>query len=86
MLNAIGTAWPAHRERVEWLQKQLDEFLEADFAPPPLVTGDDLTAAGFRPGPVFKRVLDAVYDAQLEDRVTTKEDALALAKKLADAG
>ena len=35
------------------------------------------------PGPVFKRVLDAVYDAQLEDRVSGKDEALALALRLA---
>ena len=31
-----------------------------------LLTGDDLTAVGFQPGPVFKRILHDVYDAQLE--------------------
>ena len=41
--------------------------------------GDDLTAAGLTPGPVFKRVLDEVYDAQLEGRVTMKDDALRMA-------
>jgi tRNA nucleotidyltransferase/poly(A) polymerase len=54
-----------------------------EIAPPPLLTGDDLTAAGLRPGPVFKRVLDAVYDAQLEDRISGKEQALELALRLA---
>ena len=56
---------------------------QEEIAPAPLVTGDDLTAAGLQPGPVFKRVLDAVYDAQLEDRVRTKEEALELALRLA---
>ena len=50
-----------------------------DVAPQPLITGNDLLAAGLKPGPVFKRVLDAVYDEQLEGRVTTKERALELA-------
>ena len=35
------------------------------------------------PGPKFKRVLDAVYDAQLDDRVTGKEDAMKMAMKIA---
>ena len=65
------------------LNDMLDGLSKTDVAPPPLVTGDDLTAAGLNPGPVFKRVLDAVYDAQLEDRVRTTEEALALALKLA---
>jgi poly(A) polymerase len=69
-------------KRIEWLMRHLAELEKTDVAPPPLITGDDLTAAGLKPGPVFKRVLDAVYDAQLEDRVTTKEQALALALQL----
>lgn len=51
-------------------------------APPPLVTGDDLILAGMKTGPAFKRVLDAVYDAQLEGRVHTKSEAMELAKGL----
>ncbi|MEM1211257.1 MAG: CCA tRNA nucleotidyltransferase [Planctomycetota bacterium] len=50
-------------------------------APPPLLTGDHLIAAGFTPGPAFKTLLDAVYDAQLDGRVTTTQQALALAKQ-----
>jgi poly(A) polymerase len=48
--------------------------------PPPVVTGDDLVAAGWRPGPVFKKVLDEVYDAQLEGRVRTRAEGLELAR------
>jgi hypothetical protein len=68
--------------RPEPLLRQLAEWEKTDFAPPPLVTGDDLTAAGYSPGPMFKRVLDAVYDAQLEDRVRTKDKAMDLAAKM----
>lgn len=51
-------------------------------APDPLLTGDDLVAAGYKPGPSFGRILEGVYDAQLEGRVTTKESALELARHL----
>ncbi|MFG0282998.1 MAG: CCA tRNA nucleotidyltransferase [Phycisphaerales bacterium JB039] len=51
-------------------------------APPPLLTGDDLVAAGWRPGPRFGRILEAVYDAQLEDRVATRAEAMELATRL----
>jgi poly(A) polymerase len=74
------------RKRIRALEAEFVELLKDDPAPPPLVTGDDLTAAGVTPGPVFKRMLDAVYDAQLEDRVRTKEEALALALELARGG
>lgn len=52
-------------------------------SPAPFVTGDDLVAMTMKPGPGFKRVLDAAYDAQLEDRVGTKDEAVALARELA---
>ena len=49
----------------------------ADLAPPPLLTGADLIAAGMKPGPEFKRLLEKAYDAQLDGEVTTTRDALA---------
>jgi len=55
-------------------------------APNPLITGDDLQAIGLSPGPAFKRILDQVYDAQLEDQVTTQTQALELARQIHDAG
>ncbi|MDX2146848.1 MAG: CCA tRNA nucleotidyltransferase [Planctomycetota bacterium] len=51
-------------------------------APPPLLTGDDLIAAGYRAGPRFRTVLEGVYDAQLEGRVGDREQALELARRL----
>jgi putative nucleotidyltransferase with HDIG domain len=43
-----------------------------------LVTGADLIAAGYRPGPRFKQLLALAEDAQLEGQVTTRDEALAL--------
>jgi poly(A) polymerase len=58
---------------------------QEEVRPAPLITGNDLVALGMQPGPAFKVILDEVYDAQLEGRVATREDALALARKVADA-
>jgi poly(A) polymerase len=52
-------------------------------APDPFVTGDTLVALGHQPGKAFKRILDQVYDAQLEGRVRTNAEAIALAQELA---
>ncbi|MEM8875706.1 MAG: CCA tRNA nucleotidyltransferase [Planctomycetota bacterium] len=64
----------------------LPEAVEAaksmPIGPEPLLTGGDLIAAGWEPGPAFSCVLEAVYDAQLEERVSTREEALALAMSL----
>ena len=50
--------------------------------PPPIMTGDDLVLAGHAPGPRFKRVLEEVYNAQLEGRIRDKAAALELARRL----
>lgn len=51
-------------------------------SPPALLTGDDLVSMGWRPGPGFKRVLDDVYDEQLEGKIRTVEEARELAQHL----
>jgi tRNA nucleotidyltransferase/poly(A) polymerase len=72
------------RERIANASALLDQTdAQGKVAPEPLITGDDLLAAGLTPGPLFKRVLEAVYDAQLEDRVRIKDQALDLAMNLA---
>jgi poly(A) polymerase len=48
--------------------------------PIPLVSGDDLVAAGYSPGPQFKEILTAVEDAQLEGRLDSKEQAMRLVR------
>jgi poly(A) polymerase len=51
--------------------------------PQPLITGDDLIAAGYKPGPMFKELLTAVEDAQLDGSVSTREEAMQLVRSLA---
>ena len=46
--------------------------------PAPLITGRELIAAGYHPGPQFKEMLHAVEDAQLEGTITTAGEALEL--------
>jgi poly(A) polymerase len=82
--RALLAALPAELAgRREDLERRLGELGQTDFAPLPLISGDDLTAAGLTPGPLFKRVLDQVYDAQLEGRVETKQQAMNLGLELA---
>lgn len=44
--------------------------------PKPLLTGRELIAAGYSPGPRFKKMLEAAEDAQLEGTITTPAQAL----------
>lgn len=78
-LAAVGL----YQDRIAALQSELAELsAKGDVNPAPLLDGNDLIAAGFAPGAAFRRILDAVYDAQLEGRITTKDQALQLAKSL----
>jgi poly(A) polymerase len=43
-----------------------------------LVTGRDLIEAGYPPGPLFKKLLALAEDAQLDGRISTREEGLAL--------
>jgi poly(A) polymerase len=54
--------------------------------PQPLLTGDDLTAVGYQPGPEYRGWLERVRAAQLDGEVTTKAEALALVARLRGPG
>ena len=49
--------------------------------PPRLLTGDDLKILGFKPGPAFKGILEAVEDAQLEGGIADHEGAIRFVKE-----
>ena len=52
-----------------------------DLRPNLLVTGRDLIAAGYRPGPTFKAMLEAAEDAQLEGAITSKSEGVDLVRE-----
>jgi poly(A) polymerase len=56
----------------------LDKISEQEIKPARLISGNDLIAHGYKPGPLFKEILQTVEDAQLEGEVRTPEDALHL--------
>jgi len=65
---------------------EFHDFLEhvdkGSLFPPRLINGDMLKKMGYRPGPLFKKALDAVEDGQLEGRVLTQEDAWRVVKEI----
>ncbi len=67
-------------ETWEMVKTRYELMPPEELKPPPLIGGDDLIAAGYAPGPDFSRMLAAVEDAQLEGRITTREEALALVR------
>jgi poly(A) polymerase len=67
-----------HESSADWCAAKLNEWPREKIDPPPLITGDDLVALGRKPGPNFKTILDAVRDAQLDEQITTREQAIKL--------
>ncbi len=57
------------------VRRFLAETPPEQFRPERLITGDDLQAMGFRPGPVYSQILGGLEDAQLEGQVKTREEA-----------
>jgi poly(A) polymerase len=60
----------------EFVRSKLAELPAEQLRPPRLLTGDDLIAEGFKPGPRMKEILTALEDAQLEGTLGSREQAL----------
>jgi len=65
----------------EFVRAKLAEIPPEKIRPAALVTGDDLIAAGYAPGPRFREILAAVEDAQLEGRLLSQDTALEFVKR-----
>ena len=67
-----------HLGLYEFAKQHYETAEPAQLRPTPLITGADLIALGYRPGPDFRRMLTIVEDAQLDGSIQTREDAMAL--------
>jgi poly(A) polymerase len=65
----------------EFIRLKRAEIPPEKMRPAPLVTGNDLIAAGHVPGPKFKEILSAVEDAQLEGRLPSRDAALEFVRR-----
>ena len=62
-------------------RERLGEMTGEDLHPSRLLTGDDLLAVGFSPGPVFREILTMIEDAQLRGEIATPAEAHALVRR-----
>ena len=69
-----------HLENYEFAKAKFEQTEPEQLQPARLVTGDDLIAAGYAPGPDFSRMLEVAEDAQLESRIHSKEEGLKLVR------
>jgi poly(A) polymerase len=68
-------------DNYELVRRKLEELPQEQLKPQPLLSGTDLIAEGYTPGPIFSEILRAVEDAQLEARVRNRDEALALVRQ-----
>jgi poly(A) polymerase len=66
-------------DHVEYCEELLTVW---DLNPPPPITGDDLKELGVPQGKIYKTLLDAVREAQLDGAISTREEAIALVLRL----
>jgi poly(A) polymerase len=69
-------------DHVAYCEQLLREWSKDDLDPAPLLTGDDLIRAGLEPGPIFKKLLDSVREAQLDGTINTPQQAWELVERL----
>jgi poly(A) polymerase len=72
-------------DNYDFVRRKQQEMPREQLKPVPLVTGRDLIAAGYQPGPMFGIVLSEIEDAQLEGKISTASEALAMARARLDA-
>jgi poly(A) polymerase len=80
--RALSLASGKSLAHVEYCETVLRQTPRNVLNPAPLVTGDDLIAQGMKPGKEFKRLLDAVREAQLDGLVKDQQQALEFVQQL----
>lgn len=63
-------------ENHHYLTAKAQEFASEPLIPPRLITGKDLIARGLTPSPRFAEILDHIQTEQLENRLSTRQEAL----------
>ena len=67
-------------EAQEWFIEKVRELQIEKKAPDPILMGRHLIELGLTPGPQFKRILDAVYEMQLDGKITDIDAAISEAR------
>lgn len=60
----------------DFIREKMEEYGREEIKPPPLLNGRDLIDLGYSPGPVFSEILGQVEELQLENRLSSKEEAI----------
>jgi len=66
----------------DWLLKKAKELEVADSKPKPIILGRHLLELGVKAGPEMGRIIDELYEKQLDGEFFTLEEGIELAKTL----
>ncbi|MGI9036201.1 MAG: HD domain-containing protein [Pyrinomonadaceae bacterium] len=69
-------------EAQDWFIERVRELAIEKEPPKPILMGRHLIELGLKPSPEFKKILDRVYEMQLDGQITDLDEAIAEAKKL----
>jgi poly(A) polymerase len=64
-----------------FVEDHLRAFAIERIRPEPLVGGKDLIALGLKPGPLFGEILQEVYDLQLDEKIRSRDEAMAIVRE-----
>jgi tRNA nucleotidyltransferase/poly(A) polymerase len=67
----------SHRnlDNYEYVREFIAQTPPGEVRPPRLLSGEDLIEMGYKPGPRFSEMLEAVEEAQLNEAIKTKDEA-----------
>ncbi|HEX9959571.1 MAG TPA: hypothetical protein VGB00_01395, partial [Pyrinomonadaceae bacterium] len=70
----------------EWFIERARELSVETDAPQPFLLGRHLIELGLKPSPRFREITKAVYEMQLDGKITNTEDAIKEARKSIEQG
>jgi poly(A) polymerase len=84
LMESKASCGCAEEADVRYLRDLSAHLTKQEVSPEPLLKGEDLIGMGLTPSALFTTILESVYDAQLDGKVTSKDDALSLATRLVE--
>ncbi|HWQ32807.1 MAG TPA: HD domain-containing protein [Blastocatellia bacterium] len=80
--DCLGRTGEFSTEAMDWFIARARELAVTEKPPEPMLKGRHLLALGLEPGPRIGRITKAVYELQLDGKVTTLEEAIAAAREV----
>ena len=60
----------------DFVREKMEKYGKEEIKPSPLLSGRDLIDLGYSPGPVFSKILGRVEELQLENRLSSRDEAV----------